>query len=210
MDYLSSWSLTMAHKLRLRSLLVSVGQTGLNTFVCPPSSNRVAERFVQTLLRKSEKNGLSFPHRLSSFLLMYRTTPQGTTSLPPAVLLTGRPLCTWFDLLHLDSGCTVTSQQSVHKQHHDNHSKPRSMQVGQLVMVQDFRGSSRWVPASVVTQLGPSLSWSRHQQDCCGNDTLTTPMPMGRTLHRRLNQPSRRSFPVLPSNQPLILPTLLL
>ena len=57
-----------------------------------PSSNGLAKRFVQTFkvaMRKSEKDGLSFQHRLASFLLLYRATPQGTTATPPSVLFMG-------------------------------------------------------------------------------------------------------------------------
>ena len=45
-----------------------------------PSTNGLAERFIQTFkvaMCKSEKDGLLFSHRLASFLLLYRATPQG-------------------------------------------------------------------------------------------------------------------------------------
>ena len=43
-----------------------------------PSSNGLAERFVQSFklaMKKSEKDGLSIAQRLASFLLSYRNTP---------------------------------------------------------------------------------------------------------------------------------------
>lgn len=196
-----------------------------------PSSNGLAERLVQTFKvasRKLEKNELFLLHHLVSFLLIYHTTPQRTTSVPPVVLFMGRPLRTRLDLFCPDLGCTVTSQQSVQKQHHDNHSKPcsmqagctvtsqlsvqkqhhdnhskpHSMQVGQSVMAWDFRGSSQWVPASVVTQFGlvsfmvntsTGLLWKQHIDHihACGE---------GRTLYWRLNQLNRKSFAVLSVN----------
>ena len=139
-----------------------------------PSSNGLAERFVQTFkvaMRKSEKDGLSFSHRLSSFLLLYRATPQGTTAVPPSMLFLGRCLRTRLDLLRPDLGSKVASHQASQKEHHDAHSRPRYLQVGNSVMVRDFHGSSRWVPAKIVEQLGPvsfmvqtesGIVWKRH------------------------------------------------
>ena len=93
-----------------------------------PSSNGLTERFVQTFkvaMRKSEKDGLMFSHRLASFFLLYRATPQGTTAVPPSVLSMGHSLRTRFDLLHPNPGATVVSNQASQKQQHDNHCKLR-------------------------------------------------------------------------------------
>ena len=109
-----------------------------------PSSNGLAERFVQTFkvaMGKSEKDGLSFSHRLASFLLLYRATPQGTTALPPSVLFMGRSLRTRLDLLCPNLGATVVSNQASQKQQHDSHCKRHFLQVGQSVLVRDFHRS---------------------------------------------------------------------
>ena len=123
-----------------------------------PSSNGLAERFVQSFkvaMRKSEKDGLSFLHRLTSFLLLYRATPQGTTAVPPSVLFIGHSLRTRLDLLRPNPGTTVVSNQACQKQQHDSHCKPRFLQVGQSVLVRDFQRSPSWVPATIVKELGP-------------------------------------------------------
>ena len=123
-----------------------------------PSSNGLAERFVQTFkvaMRKSEKDGLSFSRRLASFLLLYRATPQGTTAISPSVLFIGRSLCTRLDLLCPNPGTTVVSSQASQKQQHDNHCKLRFLQVGQSVLVRDFHRSPSWVPATILKELGP-------------------------------------------------------
>ena len=106
-----------------------------------PSSNGLAVMFVQTFkvaMCKSEKDGLSFSHRLASFLLLYRATPQGTTAVPPSVLFMGRSLRTRLDLLRPNPGATVVSNQASQKQQHDKHCKPRFLHVGQSVLVRDF------------------------------------------------------------------------
>ncbi|KAL5517052.1 hypothetical protein EMCRGX_G002519 [Ephydatia muelleri] len=51
-----------------------------------PSSNGLAERFVQTLknaLRRTKDIGRTFQHRLAGFLLAYCTTPHATTNVAP-------------------------------------------------------------------------------------------------------------------------------
>ncbi|KAL1425918.1 hypothetical protein MTO96_018723 [Rhipicephalus appendiculatus] len=65
-----------------------------------PSSNGLAELFVQTLnsaLRKAS-HGTS-PSELADFLLPYRNTPHATTGEAPAMLLVGRRLRTRLDLV---------------------------------------------------------------------------------------------------------------
>ena len=139
-----------------------------------PSSNGLAERFVQTFkvaMRKSEKDGLSFQHRLASFLLLYRATPQGTTSTPPSVLFLGRVLRTRLHLLRPHTHNQVEANQAVQKREHDQHSRPRFLQDGQPVLVRNFHGRPRWVPATIVQAVGPvsfkvqttdGLVWKRH------------------------------------------------
>ena len=54
-----------------------------------PSSNGLAERFVQTLkrtLKASVKEGKTIHHRLAEFLFEYRATPHGTTNVSPSKL----------------------------------------------------------------------------------------------------------------------------
>ena len=52
-----------------------------------PSTNGLAERFVQTFkraLQASEQSGRSFNQRLVNFLFSYRSTPHGTTNRTPS------------------------------------------------------------------------------------------------------------------------------
>ena len=156
-----------------------------------PSSNGLAVRFLQTFevaMRKSVKDGLSLAQQLSSFLQAYRATPQATTSVPPAVLFRGRNLHTHLDLLRPDVGITVAQYQSRQKEQHDCHSRPRSFQVGQEVLVRAYQGSSRWVPATVVQELGPvsvtvrtstNQLWKRHFDQIPPRLTALSPVEGG-------------------------------
>ncbi|XP_039396848.1 uncharacterized protein K02A2.6-like, partial [Mauremys reevesii] len=64
-----------------------------------PSTNGLAERFVQTMKNalKSAKGQHSIQKRLDTFLLSYRNTPHATTQASPAFLMMGRQLRTCFD-----------------------------------------------------------------------------------------------------------------
>ena len=75
-----------------------------------PSSNKLAEHFLQTFknaMKKGEKDGLPLPHRLASFLLTYHMTPRATMGVPPCVLMMGRGIRTRMDLLCPDHDATV-------------------------------------------------------------------------------------------------------
>ena len=62
-----------------------------------PSSNGLAERFVQTL-KESKRAGVSgmiaLNHRWENFLLMYRVTPYATASVSSFTLFLGREMRT--------------------------------------------------------------------------------------------------------------------
>ena len=85
-----------------------------------PSSNGLAERFVQTLknaLRRTKDIGRTFQHRLAGFLLAYRTTPHATTNVAPCELLMNRKIRTRLDLLHPDIESRVAKNVSRQKSH---------------------------------------------------------------------------------------------
>ena len=67
-----------------------------------PASNGEAERFVQTFkhsLKAGQRDKGTLMQKLSQFLLMYRTTPNTTTGVPPAELFLNRQSQTRLDLL---------------------------------------------------------------------------------------------------------------
>lgn len=123
-----------------------------------PSSNGLAERFVQTFkraMRAGEKDGLSLSQRLAEFLFSYRSTAHATTNASPSELFLQRKLHTWFDLLKPNLKGIVEARQAAQKKHHDHHSKLRTLSVGSPVMVRDFRHSNKWIPDTVARKLGP-------------------------------------------------------
>ena len=123
-----------------------------------PSSNGLAERFVQTFkraMKAGDQDGQSLSTRLSQFLLCYRSSPHATTNVTPSELFLRRKIRTRFDLLKPDTQSFVTSKQAQQKMHHDQHSKSRQFSTGQPVMVKDFRSSRKWIPGMIVGRSGP-------------------------------------------------------
>lgn len=123
-----------------------------------PASNGLAERFVQSLktaLKTSVSSGLSLAHRLSSFLLTYRSSPHATTGVSPCSLFIHRPLRTRLDLLRPNQESRVTDKQSRQKDTHDKKAKFREFHVGQSVMARNVRPGDDWIPATVVERTGP-------------------------------------------------------
>lgn len=139
-----------------------------------PASNGLVERFVQTLkqsLKATLNDGRSLSHRLSSFLITYRTTAHATTAVAPCELLCQRHLHTRLDLLQPDPEKSVLSRQSTQKQSHDGKTGLRTWTEGANVMVRDFRQGHSWIAAVVSHVLGPvtylvetvdGLRWKRH------------------------------------------------
>ena len=126
-----------------------------------PSSNGLAERFVQTFIRAmkaSEGEGKTLNQRLSQFLFMYWASPQATTNMSPSELFLGQPLRTRFDLLRPNSQSCVILKQADQKTHHDRHCKLHCFTQGQTGMVWDFRSNShKWMKRVVLQQLGPVM-----------------------------------------------------
>ena len=93
-----------------------------------PSSNGLAERFVQTLkkaLRCIKDIWRTFQHRLAGFLLAYRTTPHAMTNVAPCELLINRKICTGLDLLYPDVQSWVAKNVARQKAMLDVHAKAR-------------------------------------------------------------------------------------
>ena len=92
-----------------------------------PTSNGLAERFVQTLkwnLKATVKEGKTIHHRLAEFLFEYHAMPYATTDVSPSELFLKRKLKTCFDLLLPNTKEHVASKQSDQKQQHDKHARP--------------------------------------------------------------------------------------
>ena len=153
-----------------------------------PASNGSVERFVRIFkqaLKAHESSRLPRQHCLASFLFGYRTNPHATTGRSPSVPLQGRELRTRLDLLRPNCENHVVSQQSNQVQHHDQHAKPQQFQVGQQVMVRNYRSGPQWCPAVVKSCLGPrtvlvetdqSQIWKRHH-DQLRSDNMAADLP---------------------------------
>jgi len=92
---------------------------------------------------------------ISCFLLTYRNTPHSTTGVSPAELLLGRRPRTLFDLMLPDLSIWVQDKQANQKHHHDQHSQPRTLQVGDAVYVWVLPTNNTWVPGTIAKVLGP-------------------------------------------------------
>ena len=86
-------------------------------------------------------DGSSLDIKVQRFLLNYRTTPQGTTGIPPCQLLMGRQLRTCLDQVIPDLAKHVQDAQLTQKQYHDEHTKDRIFSPGQRVLVRNYTGS---------------------------------------------------------------------
>ncbi|XP_060075136.1 uncharacterized protein K02A2.6-like [Ylistrum balloti] len=141
-------------------------KTGVKHTLVPPyhsASHGAAERSVLILkwaLLKQVLNSdgqYSMQHRLSNFLLKYRSTPHSVTGVSPAELFLKRQLRNKFSLLQPNLEGRVSRRQMIQKKHHDKgRVKVRSFVVNQTVRVRNFRGGlEKWVPGKIVKQLGP-------------------------------------------------------
>ena len=149
-----------------------------------PSSNGLAERFVQTFKRAMKagvKDGNPLSVRLAQFLLCYRSTPHATTDSSPSELFLQRKIRTRLDLIKPDLETFVASKQAHQKKHHDSHAKYRQLSPGQLVMARDFRSTSKWFPGVIVVRTGP-LSY-------------TVKLENGKIIRRHIDHLRDRSAP---------------
>lgn len=132
-----------------------------------PATNGLAERFVQSLkhgLKASLSSGLSLSRRLCNFLMMYRSAVHSTTGVTPSSLFLNRELRSRFDLLRPDHDADVARRQARQKEQHDRRSPTRHFVVGDLVMARNYRSGPDWIPATVVSKLGP-LSYLLETED---------------------------------------------
>ncbi|XP_076862347.1 TGF-beta receptor type-2 isoform X2 [Brachyhypopomus gauderio] len=144
-----------------------------------PSTNGLAERFVQTLKHslKASVNQGSLHHRLHSFLLTYRNTPHSTTKASPAELLLKRALRTQLDCIRPPSRSQVVKSSQL-EQSRRRSGTPRSFHIGDLVLARNYLRGPKWVPAEIVAITGPlsyqvrtskDAVWRRHIDQLLAN-----------------------------------------
>lgn len=154
-----------------RMFLRSNGIRHVLTAPYHPSTNGIAERFVQSLKQGLKKSDVHpFHLRLQNFLLTYRNTPHATTGESPAILLMGRRLRSRLDLVKPSLTSEVQHRQfkgTVYKR-----ASVRTFSVGDTVLVRNYRRpGERWLPGVIVKRSGPvsfqvrvgSHIWRRHQ-----------------------------------------------
>ena len=83
-----------------------------------PSSNGLAERFIQTFKKAmlaGDREGCDLKYRLCQFLLKYRSSPHTTTDVAPCELFLKRSMRTRLDMLKPDLQRMVLDQQAHQK-----------------------------------------------------------------------------------------------
>ena len=125
-----------------------------------PSSNGLAERFVQTFKYAMESSAddpaSSIQRRIQNFLISYRSTPHATTGSSTAKLFLQRELRTRLSLVTPDIGSRVASQQDKMKSNHDKFAKYREIAVGDSVLARDHLSGQKWQAGTVVQQTSPT------------------------------------------------------
>ena len=137
-----------------------------------PSTNGLAERFVQTFKRAliaSEQSGRTFNQRLVNFL--FSCTPHATTNRTPSSLFLKRELRTRLDLLRPDDSTKVGERHANQKLGHDSRANLREYKIGDNVMARNYTSGPKWEtatvmerkgPLSYVVQLNSGVIWRRH------------------------------------------------
>ena len=138
-----------------------------------PASNGQVERLVQTCkqaLKAGKDSGLSLAHRLSNFLISYRSTRHSTTGQSPSELFLRRRIRTSLDLLKPDAERQVLDKQAQQKLAHDKRVRENTWTVGERVMAKNVGSGPNWVPATITKVLGPvTYEVKREIMDKFGN-----------------------------------------
>ena len=131
--------------------LKSNGVMHTTSAVYHQNSNGQAERFVSTLKHalKTQSEPVSLQTKISRFLLTYRTAINNSTGELPSVLMLGRRLRTRLDLV-----------KPAPKNYKMEQRADRIFEIGQTVMIRDYRpNQSKWVPG-IITQKHGTLMYS--------------------------------------------------
>ena len=95
-----------------------------------------------------------------------------------------REICTYLDLLQ--STCTehVLQQQTNQKKHHDQHAKTRVFELGQTVMIRNYRGNPKWLTGVILKRSAlltyqvkthSGFIWKIHVDQLCATSTSIIP-----------------------------------
>ena len=103
----------------------------------------------------------------------YRITPHVTTGVSPAELLMGRKLRSQLDLLQPDTTSHVLDKQTTQKLNHDKHTKERSFEVADPVLVYNFSNGPKWLSGTII--------------EIHGNCNYTIELTDGRIVRRHID-----------------------
>ena len=153
-----------------------------------PSSNGLAERFVQTfkyaLDASASDPASSLQERIQNFLRCYRSTPHATTGISASKLFLQRELRTRHSLTKQDLTSQVATQQGKMKFYHDRRAKFRELSVGDTVLARDHVSKQKWqsgtvlkhnAPHSYQVQLDDGRIWRCHVDDVLPNNPSIKP-----------------------------------
>ena len=157
-----------------RQFMLTNGIRHIRSAPYHPSSNGQAKRFVKTFkdaMKAMQHQSISLTHRISNFLLRYRTTPHSTTNQTPSNMFLGREIRTRVDLIRPCPEKVVQKKQEQQIQHHDIHAKERTFEVGQRVMARNYQQGPKWKPTTIIARQGKRMVtvktpegqiWRRH------------------------------------------------
>ena len=139
-----------------------------------PKNNGQAEIMVKVLKQKlatMKHKQITLQHKIANFLMSYRNAPHVTTGERPCMLMFNRSLRTRFDIMRPSLKDIVQTSQAKSPK---NQLNLRHFDVGQSVVVRDYRGSTnkvKWQPGVVKKRNGPvnyeietvqGYIWRRH------------------------------------------------
>ncbi|CAC5415744.1 unnamed protein product [Mytilus coruscus] len=149
-----------------------------------PSTNGLAERFVQTFkqaLKSSSNDSGTVSKKLAQFLSANRNTKHSTTNETPAKLMIGRDLKTRMNLLRPN----IENQVQIKQKEMCDRRKiyQREFKDGQSVVVRDYSDKNKWTPGTISTKTGPvsyrvqvdpTTIWRRHADQIIDSNISST------------------------------------
>ena len=138
-----------------------------------PATNGLSGTF-RAVIQKSdgsneENSGQTWQHRLSSFLLAYRSTPHTVTNVSPGSLFLQRELRTRLDLLRETTEQIVQKKQEEQKEWHDKSTRERGFEPNNVVWARNVGAGERWIKGQIKQGSGPASymladgrMWRRH------------------------------------------------